>query len=241
MSDRSSVYCIRNWDQHFETRASRKHQRPFAKVSITTSLDGLVLRRLLSHPQGAAAYGVWVLLLQIAAKLPHRGILADQSGCYSAADLSLLTGIPESQMAAALELLCSPRIELLELILLDSVSPPSAEMAALSPDERIVPKTVIDVETDAAPVTAAEVATEDHATSPAALVGVTVSSPQSPPLEPSIPVPVTAAPNAPRRLPDQFPQQKLQVPGLPEFRKLLNAPGHPKKSRQFVSNLNRQA
>lgn len=104
MSALETVYRIRDWDDKFETRGSRRHQRPFQRITISTSLDSLALRRLLSAPDGATAYGVWILLLQIAAKTPQRGVLADQTGAYNAADLALLTGISESQVQSALEL-----------------------------------------------------------------------------------------------------------------------------------------
>lgn len=222
MSELSSVYRIRNWDQQFETRGSRKHHRPLAKVSFSTTLDGLVLRRLLSHPQGAAAYGVWVLLVQIAAKMPLRGTLADQTGAYTAADLSLLTGIPEGQVVDALEVLCSPRIGLLEQVLLESAGPAVNDHATS------------DVSLAAAAVTPAEPVADGAAAASSGVDVVLEPSPQPPAPEPTIPVPFTSTPDGPRRLPNQFPQQNLQVPGLPEFRKLLNAPAHQKKSRQFV-------
>lgn len=123
MSALETVYRVRDWDDKFETRGTRRHQCPFHRITISTSLDSLVLRRLLSAPDGATAYGVWILLLQIAAKAPQRGVLADQTGAYTAADLALLTGIPESQVQSALELLCQPRIGLLELVSHEAVSP----------------------------------------------------------------------------------------------------------------------
>lgn len=127
MSDHSIWYRIRNWAEQFETRGTARQTRPRTRIAISTSLDGLRLRRLLADPQGATAYGVWVLLLQIAAKTPVRGTLADDSGPYSAADIALLTGIPEPQIRSALDILSSQHIGLLEQVTTQTALPASIE------------------------------------------------------------------------------------------------------------------
>lgn len=212
MSDETLVYRIRDWDQQFETRGSRRHQRPLAKISLSTSLEGLVLRRLLSDPQGAAAYGVWVLLLQIAAKLPHRGVLADSTGVYTPPDLALLTGVPESQVQAALELLCSPRIGLLEQLPLElalrPITAPTLPAVPRIVDEKTasdqVANPVADPAGDASP---AERPSLDPITRP-------------PDLAPSPPMPSTVTPVGVQRLPDRLARVTFGVPEYEEFQKL---------------------
>ena len=218
MSDHTWVYRIRDWYQLFETRGSRKHIRPLARISLSTSLEGLVLRRLLSAPQGATAYGVWVLLLQIAAKTPCRGVLADQTGPYSAPDLALLTGIPESQVAAALELLCTPRIALLEQVPLE---------VALQPIVVTTPPAETPVVTE---TSALERVTASDADSPPehqALERLT----QPPELVSACPRPATTTGGL-QRFPDRISHDSVGLPDLEEFDKLVREYSKTTKSRQ---------
>jgi len=63
---------------------------------------------------GAALYGAWMLILQVASKCPTRGVIADEDGPLTAEDLSLKTGCPEPLMSEALRVLSSPDIHWLE-------------------------------------------------------------------------------------------------------------------------------
>ena len=212
MSDETLVYRIRDWDQQFETRGSRRHQRPLAKISLSTSLEGLVLRRLLSDPQGAAAYGVWVLLLQIAAKLPHRGVLADSTGVYTPPDLALLTGVPESQVQAALELLCSPRIGLLEQLPLDLAIQPIPDTTPSA-----VPRIV---DEKAASGRVANAVADPVVNSPPAERPSLDPITRPPDLAPSPPMPSTLTRVGVQRLPNQLPRAAFGVPEYEEYQKL---------------------
>ena len=211
MSDQTTVYRVRDWDQLFESRGSRKHQRPLAKISLPTGLDGLVMRRLLSDPQGAAAYGVWVLLLQVAAKAPQRGVLADRTGAYSAADLMLLTGIPESQVQAALDLLCSPRIGLLELVPLEIDGPASANIGTADVDQSTQNEAISRQSTERPPDTVT------------ATLPDSIPSPKRPPwAEPA------------DRLPDRYPGEVPTMAELQKFQPLLQSPLKRKRPRILV-------
>lgn len=225
------VYRIRDWEQHFETRGSRRHQRPLAKISLSTSLEGLVLRRLLSDPQGAAAYGVWVLLLQIAAKMPCRGVLADATGAYTPSDLALLTGLPELQVQAALELLGSPRIGLLELLPLELALATLADtLLTIRP-----PFETGNAAAEPATTTAAETPPSpqpDRDQSTRLPSAVPPMPPPMPPPVPSTAAPVTIQPITGQRLPDRVPSETFKVPKFEEFQKLtreFNSPAqHPR-------------
>lgn len=212
MPDHSLVYRIRNWDQQFETRGSRKYSRPLARISLPTSLEGLVMRRLLSDPQGAAAYGVWILLLQIAAKTPRRGVLADATGIYTAADLALLTGLPELEVQTALELLCTPRIGLLELVPLEQAWLDNSESAATAAIMSAVtalqhPDSETASVVSSPPVEPAE---PDPVTRPT----------QAPEPPPSVTLPPGSTPRAARRLPDHLSINNFAIPDLAQFQRL---------------------
>lgn len=128
MSNSPLAYRVVAWDQLFETRGSRRRSGPLAKVTLSTALDGWTTRRILSHPQGAAIYGVWILILQIAAKGPRRGALVEQGLPLTADDLALLTQVPAELCTLALEVLSSSRVNLLEQVPVElALTPPPVE------------------------------------------------------------------------------------------------------------------
>lgn len=223
------VYRIQDWEQHFETRGSRRHQRPLAKISLSTSLEGLVLRRLLSDPQGVAAYGVWILLLQIAAKMPCRGVLADATGAYTPSDLALLTGLPEQQVQAALELLSSPRIGLLELLPLELVLATLADTSLTAHP----PFETGNVAAAPATTTAAEIPPSPQPDrDPSTRLPSAV--PPMPPPVPSTAAPVRIQPITGQRLPDRLPSETFTVPKFEEFQKLTRESNSPAQHHQPV-------
>ena len=124
MTDSNLAYRVVDWDLLYETRGSRRRGGTLARVTISTGLDGLTTRRILSHPQGAAIYGVWIVFLQIAAKCPRRGALVERGVPLTADDLALLTSLPAELCALALEVLSSPRVALLEQVPLEVAQTP---------------------------------------------------------------------------------------------------------------------
>jgi len=102
-----SAYRIDQWNEYFETAATRKrHGLDWVKLPIR--LSGVSYRRIASQKGGAAALGVWMALLEVAAqqRAPRDGTLQDGSGKpYDVHDLSLCTSIPTKTITAALTLL----------------------------------------------------------------------------------------------------------------------------------------
>lgn len=103
------LYSIRNWSEHYEKSQTKKVKHA-SWVPLPVKHDGKGFRRLMAMKNGAAIYGAWVLIVQVAAKCPTRGVLADGDGPLTAADLALKTGCPESVFSAALEVLSSPEV-----------------------------------------------------------------------------------------------------------------------------------
>lgn len=131
MSDSNLTYRIVDWDDLYETRGSLRRGGTLARLTLNTALDGLATRRILSHPQGAAIYGVWILILQIAAKCPRRGALVERGVPLTADDLALLTSLPAELCTLALDVLSSPRVALLERVPVEVAQmPPAAEPTA---------------------------------------------------------------------------------------------------------------
>jgi hypothetical protein len=103
------LYSIRDWDEHFEVSQSRKNKH-MRWVSIPTKHDGKSFRRLMLREDGTTIFCAWVLIVQVAAKCPRRGILADEDGPLDALDLHIKTGCSAAVFDSALKALVSKEI-----------------------------------------------------------------------------------------------------------------------------------
>jgi hypothetical protein len=104
------VYTVRNWDSRFETAQSRKVKSILTWVALPVKHDGLGFRRIMALPDGPAIYGAWVLIVQVAAKCPVRGVLADENGPLGPEDLELKTGCSVDVFSRALNVLSGNKI-----------------------------------------------------------------------------------------------------------------------------------
>lgn len=101
-----TTYRIRDWDKAgFEVSQNSRTRGPLKWVAIPTKHDGKGFRRLMRHKEGAAFFGCWCLIVQVAAKCPNRGVLSDDDGPLSSSDLHLKTGAPEELIERALKFL----------------------------------------------------------------------------------------------------------------------------------------
>ena len=104
------LYSIRNWNDLFETAQSRKIKGPLPWVAIPTKHDGLGFRRIVSMENGSAIYAAWILMVQVAAKCPVRGVLADENGPFDFHDLAAKTGFTPALFEQAITPLASNKI-----------------------------------------------------------------------------------------------------------------------------------
>jgi hypothetical protein len=110
------IYAIKDWDKRYENHETRKLKRKLEYVLVPNQHDGRSFRRLISYPDGAALLGVWLLLLEIASKMPKRGILADENGPLSVDDMSLMTGAGKETFIRGLEALASKKVGWIEVL-----------------------------------------------------------------------------------------------------------------------------
>lgn len=68
------TYRIRDWDRHFENASSRKLKR-LDWIALPNKMDGEGYTALVDHPNGAAHFGAWVAIVEIASKQTPRGSL----------------------------------------------------------------------------------------------------------------------------------------------------------------------
>jgi hypothetical protein len=66
---------IKDWNVHFETHKTRQLKK-LEWVPIPNKMDGDGYTELLDHPNGAAHFGAWIALIEIASKAEKRGDLA---------------------------------------------------------------------------------------------------------------------------------------------------------------------
>lgn len=70
---------IKDWDKHYENNRSRA-LKDVAWIPIPNRHDGEGFSELIEHPDGAAHFGCWILLIQMASRCRIRGTLVRDSG-----------------------------------------------------------------------------------------------------------------------------------------------------------------
>jgi hypothetical protein len=113
------TYQIKDWDRHFENAKSRTIDS-CSFVCIPNKQHGLGFTRIMAEADGAAIFGIWCLLLEIASrqKRPRNGWLTDdgkQDGApLTSEDLALRWRRPEQEVHRALTFLSSTKIGWIE-------------------------------------------------------------------------------------------------------------------------------
>lgn len=100
---------IKNWDKNYENAHSRKVTNA-AWLPIPNKMDGKGFRRIVSMDDKIEIFCAWVLILQIASKMPERGILKDEDGDITTEDMALMSGFPEEIFKKAIPVLISKKI-----------------------------------------------------------------------------------------------------------------------------------
>lgn len=106
----ASCYVIRNWAKHFENNRTRELKR-LDWVPIPNSMDGDGYTELVEHPNGAAHFGVWIALVEVASRCDPRGTLSRDGAtgvkphCFDS--LARITRLPEKIIREAMPRLLS--------------------------------------------------------------------------------------------------------------------------------------
>lgn len=96
------IYRIKDWCKNFENNRTRDLRR-MEFVLLPNRMDGDGYTELLDHPDGAAHFGAWCALVQVASKCEPRGELLRGNGKpHNAESLERLTRIPAKTFKAAL-------------------------------------------------------------------------------------------------------------------------------------------
>lgn len=95
-----TTYRIARWRESFEnSRTERIKHKGLSYIMLPTKHDGKGYRRMAKHDQCERLLSAWVLSVQVAAKCPERGVLADEDGPLSPEDMHDKTGYPAATFA----------------------------------------------------------------------------------------------------------------------------------------------
>ncbi len=96
------IYKVRDWLKHFENNRTRE-LKELRFIILPNKQDGDGYTELLNHPNGAAHYGAWCAIVQVASKCEPRGtLLRDGARPHDSASLSRLTRISKTVFDEAL-------------------------------------------------------------------------------------------------------------------------------------------
>lgn len=100
----ATVYGIRDWTRYFAKGDAVKYK--FWKfVPIPTNLNSETFRVLMRTGPGREAFAVFIALVELAANLPRRGILADERGALKPSTIEVKTNIPEKIVVSSMKTL----------------------------------------------------------------------------------------------------------------------------------------
>lgn len=112
------VYVIRDWEKTYEISQSKRipDGKPLSYVPMPTKQDGKGLRRILRSENALSVFGVWCLVVELAAKMPRRGVLADADGPFDVEDIADSIGIDPKPVEELLKLVTGGKINWIEFI-----------------------------------------------------------------------------------------------------------------------------
>ena len=93
---------IVDWERHYENNRTRELKK-MQWVPMPNRHDGDGYTQLLDHPRGAAHFGAWCALVEVASKCDVRGtLMRDGDKPHDEASLARITRIPEKVWKEAL-------------------------------------------------------------------------------------------------------------------------------------------
>lgn len=84
------LYRIVDWEKHFENNRSKKLIQT-SWVPVPNRMDGFGYLTLVSHPNGAAHFGAWIAIVEIASACDERGTLRRRGTALGAQELALIS------------------------------------------------------------------------------------------------------------------------------------------------------
>ena len=116
------TYRIKNWNMHYEKAQTRRCSKA-SWVAIPNKHDGKGFRRVAKHERSVELFTAWILIVEVASKMPERGLLVDEDGPLDAEDLADKTGFPAEIFHLAFTVLTEPKIGWIERVAGDEIVP----------------------------------------------------------------------------------------------------------------------
>ncbi len=111
-----TTYRVKDWDTHFENDRSRERDK-CSFVCVPNKRDGLGFCRIISEADGAALYGIWLLIVSACSRQarPREGWLTangkPDGPPWTAGDLALMFRRPVAEVERAFQVLSSPGVD----------------------------------------------------------------------------------------------------------------------------------
>src|SRR5688572_23953194 len=134
------TYVIRHWSSTYEQSDAKrtKEGTPLKWVAIPTKHDGRGFRRLMKRDDGMEIFAAFILMAEVAAKMPVRGKLRDEDGPLTALDLADKTGAPVKSFDSAFNVLSDKELGIYWL----EVSQDTTEYPEVAPSTYVRDETV---------------------------------------------------------------------------------------------------
>lgn len=101
------LYRVKDWGSLYENNRTRE-LKAMAWVPVPNRHDGDGYTTLISRQDGAAMFGAWIAILQVASRCDPRGtLLRDGAIPHNPESLSRMTRIPKKILELALEICCN--------------------------------------------------------------------------------------------------------------------------------------
>lgn len=104
------VYAVVDWPRLFEKAQSRRCASALW-VAVPNKHDGNGYRRIVAYPDSCQIFTAWILILEVASKMPERGILYKDGYALDAEDLAIKTGFPTAIFELAFEKLQDKKVQ----------------------------------------------------------------------------------------------------------------------------------
>ena len=114
------IYRVKNWNEFYEKAQTRKCKE-MKWVAVPNKLDGAGYAIVAAHPRNCELFTAWILILEVASKMPTRGLLFKDGKSVGPQDLSRRTRFPEDIFNLAFLVLIEPDIGWLERVAGDGI------------------------------------------------------------------------------------------------------------------------
>lgn len=120
------MYQIVDWNGRYEHERTRRLKHPLRYLMIPTHEEAVAYRVLTAGSDGAACYGCWCAIRNVAALATPRGHLVRDDGTpHTSATLAVVTHLDPDAMGETIRRCLSPQVHWLEEIVMPGEKPPT--------------------------------------------------------------------------------------------------------------------